>query len=224
MHDRTCWGALDLAFVTDFASLCLSFPDEQEADAIRHLWWFWLPEETARKVQHLIPIQNWAEDSRTRLILTPGARVHFGGIRSKIRELAQQYSIRELAYDRWNAEETTQEISEGVTDHNGKLIEPGTGIERVEFGQGIGVMNEPTKRFEGRVINGQILHNGDPIARWMASNATIKPDANGNYKPLKQRDMTKKIDGVVAAIMSDARATHCGAVHSFYETHEVEFA
>lgn len=221
LRDRDCWGGLDLAFVTDFAALCLAFPEADER--MKHLWWFWLPEETAKKVRHLIDIDRWVADRRTRLLLTPGARIQFSHIRSTVRELNAQYRIHELAYDDWNAEQTTQEISEGTQDNQGRVIEPPTGIERVQFSQGIRTMNEPTKHFEAMVIDGKIEHNGDPLARWMALNATIKPDVNGNYKPLKQRDMTKKIDGVVAAIMAGARARLPAMMLNYYESHDVEF-
>jgi phage terminase large subunit-like protein len=65
-------------------------------------------------------------------------------------------------------------------------------------------MNEPTKQFEARVIDGKILHNGDPLTAWMIGNATIKPDANGNYKPIKSDKIIKKIDGVITGLMTAA--------------------
>ena len=170
------------------------------------LWWFWIPEETARANQHKIDFKRWAEDKRTRLTLTDGARVHYGAIRATFRDLAKQYRINELSYDRWNAEQTTQELSEGVTDGDGKVIEPATGIPRVDFSQGIATMNSPAKHFEAAVIDGSVLHTGDPVARWMAQNTTIKRDVNGNYKPIKQQDLSKKIDGTIVAIMARERA------------------
>lgn len=218
LFGRRCWAALDLSSVCDFSSLSLVFPEEGMEDVYRYLWWFWLPEETAIANQSKIGVMNWQQDPKCRLTLTDGARIHFGAIRSKFRELASQYEIMELAYDDWNAEQTTQEISEGVTNHLGVVIEPPTGIPRTNFGQGLGSMNEPTKHFEASVIDGLMLHNGDPIARWMAQNATIKPDASNNYKPLKSADLTKKIDGVITAIMGRACAKKGNVGSGFCET------
>lgn len=201
---RNCWAALDLSSVCDFTALCLAFPEPDEA--VKMLWWFWLPEETAQKIQHLVDVRKWREDPRTKLHLTPGARIDYGYIRSTFRELARKYTINELAYDDWNAEQTTQELSEGVRDASGRVIEQGTGVPRLNFSQSLREMNEPSKAFEARVIDGKILHNGDPLARWMIQNATIKPDSNGNYKPLKPNDRIKKIDGVIVAIMAMDRA------------------
>jgi len=88
------------------------------------------------------------------------------------------------------------------------MIEEGTGVPRLNFSQGIKAFNEPTKRFEAEVIDGKIFHDGNPLATWMAGNATIKPDTNGNYKPLKPKQgSVKKIDGIITAIMSYWRAT-----------------
>lgn len=201
---RECWAALDLSSVTDFTALCLAFPEGDET--FRFLWYFWLPEETAQKMQSVVDILRFKSDPRTSLFLTPGGRIDYGYIRSQFRELSSKFQIKELAYDDWNAEQTTSELSEGVRDSNGRVIEPGTGIPRINFSQGMRTMNEPTKQFEARVIDAKILHNGDPLARWMANNATVKPDVNGNYKPLKPKDGTKKIDGVIVAIMAMARA------------------
>ena len=62
-------------------------------------------------------------------------------------------------------------------------------------------MNEPNKLFERFMMKGELKHGGNPILRWMASNATAKTDASGNIKPDKSKS-TEKIDGVVASIMA----------------------
>lgn len=200
---RTCHSSLDLSSVRDFTSLCLGF--DEGGEEIAEFWWYWLPEETAKNIRHLVDIDAWLADDRVNLMLTPGARIDYGYIQSTYRDLAEKFNISTLAYDDWNAEKTTQEISEGVRDNQGHVIVSGTGVERVNFGQGLRVMNEPTKQFEARVIDGKILHNGDPLTAWMVQNATVKSDANGNYKPMKpDKDSVKKIDGVITGVMTAA--------------------
>jgi phage terminase large subunit-like protein len=202
-HGKACHSALDLASVRDFASLCLAF--DQGNEEIAMFWWYWLPEETAHSIRHLIDIDKWKSDSRVNLMLTPGARIDYGYIQSTFISLAEKFSIRTLAYDDWNAEQTTQEIEEGKRDREGNLILKGTGIPRINFSQSLKTMNSPTKQFEARVIDGKILHNGDPLTAWMAQNATVKPDANGNYKPMKpSKDSIKKCDGVIVGVMAAA--------------------
>lgn len=203
-HGRECWASLDLASVKDFCALTLCFPEDD--DAFTFFWWFWLPEYTKAEYRDLIPIDSWLADPRCNLMLTPGGRTDYGYIASTFRKLSDQFDIQQLLYDDWNAEKVTQEISEGVRDREGVEIIPGTGVERVNFGQGIKTMNEPTKRFEVLVLDGKCLHDGNPLASWMAANATIKPDVNGNYKPLKPKEGVKKIDGIITAVMAHAGA------------------
>lgn len=213
---RACWSSLDLASVKDFAALTLAFPEPDEQFAL--FWWYWMPEETAKQIQHQIPIQHWLSDPRANLTLTPGQRTDYGFIQSQFRELATRFEIQELAFDDWNAEQTTQEITEGVHDHHMNELQPGTGVERLDFPQGLRAFNEPTKRFEAAVLDGKILHNGDPLTAWMVQNATIRPDHNGNYKPLKPtKGSLKKIDGVITAIMAFWRALQSDGV-SMYHT------
>lgn len=222
---RQCWSSLDLASVKDFTALTLCFPEGN--DVFTLFWWFWLPEETAIAVQHLIPIRQWQADPRSNLILTPGARTDYGFIRSHFRELHQRFQIQELAYDDWNAEQVTQEIEQGVRNKDDLMIEEGTGVPRLNFSQGIRAFNEPTKRFEASVIDGKILHDGNPLATWMAGNATVRPDQNGNYKPIKPREGVKKIDGIVTAVMAYWRAaagTTRTGTGEFYESNELEMA
>lgn len=212
---RHCWAALDLASVKDFAALSLCFPEGN--DAFSMFWWFWLPQDSADAVQHLIPIRQWQADPRSNLILTSEARIDPGYIVTHFGELHKRFQIQQLDYDDWNAEVPTQWINEGIRGKDGQMILEGTGVPRVNFSQAIKAFNEPTKRFEAAVIDGKILHDGNPLAAWMAGNATVKPDANGNYKPLKPRQGVKKIDGVITAVMAYWRAQAGATNVSVYE-------
>jgi hypothetical protein len=71
---------------------------------------------------------------------------------SRFRKLAAKFRIRELAYDNRYAEDVTQTIEQGQTDAAGKVIEEGTGIERVVFPQNVGTFCAPVADFERFVI------------------------------------------------------------------------
>ena len=77
----------------------------------------------------------------------------------------------------------------------------------------------PTKQFLEAVSGGQLIHDGDPVLRWMVSNLTGKQDEAGNWKPDKKRS-AEKIDGVVATIMGLGRAI-ANAGLSVYEEHGI---
>ncbi len=212
---RQCWAGIDLSMTKDFTALTLCFPEG--SGAFSFLWWFWYPEDRVPEVQHLIPIRQWLADPRCNLILTPGNVIDHGWIDTKFRELAKQFSIQEFAYDNYNAEKLTQELEQGRTDDKGNQILEATCVPRLAFSQKMQAFNEPTKSFETSISQGKILHNGDPLAAWMIGNATIKPDANANYKPIKPRQGVKKIDGVITAIMAYWRAQAGAANVSVYE-------
>ena len=112
-------------------------------------------------------------------------------IRTKINELAEQYHIKEIAIDRWNATQLSTQLS-------------ADGFEMIGFGQGFASMAAPTKELERRVLQGTINNGANPVLRWMASNVTIEQDAAGNIKPSKKKS-TERIDGIVATVMALGR-------------------
>lgn len=71
----------------------------------------------------------------------------------------------------------------------------------VPFGQGFASMSGPTKDFYRLLMEGQIVHGGHPVLRWMAANVVVDTDPAGNIKVTKARSK-EKIDGIVAAIMA----------------------
>jgi phage terminase large subunit-like protein len=204
LSGRPCWAGLDLSRTRDMSALVLLFPWDED-ETYRLLPFFWLPEKVAREKNHLVPFLAWAEQGY--LELTPGDVIDYGWIRSRFRKLAEQFEIRELAYDKTYAEETTQSLEQGVMDAAGKVIEEGTGVTRVEFPQTIMAFAKPTKDFERLVLAGKLQHNGHPILNWQIGHVQVKTDCNQNMRPVKpSRDDIRKIDGVVAAIMGLGQA------------------
>ena len=56
----------------------------------------------------------------------------------------------------------------------------GAGFTMVPFGQGFASMSTPTKEFYRLLMEGQIIHAGHPVLRWMAGNVVIETDAAEN--------------------------------------------
>jgi len=186
-----CFGGLDLSSTTDLAALVLSFPDD--AGGFDLLPVFWIPGDSAieRELRDRVPYPAWIAQGIIRQ--TEGDVVDYDVIRRDINELAKLYHIRELAIDRWNAQQITTQLQ-------------GDGIEVVPFGQGYHSMSPASKEFEKLVLAGELRHAANPVLRWMASNVALETDAAGNIKPSKKRS-TERIDGIVAAIMAIGRAT-----------------
>ena len=77
----------------------------------------------------------------------------------------------------------------------------GLGFEVVAFGQGFKDMSPPSKEFIKLLMEGRIIHGGNPVMRWMSGNVVVDRDAAENIKPTKAKS-PEKIDGIVAAIMA----------------------
>jgi phage terminase large subunit-like protein len=192
LRTRPCWGGLDLSQKLDLAAFVLAFPrDDGGFDLLPR---FWCPESTIleRSRKDRVQYDAWERDGL--LIATPGEVIDYDFIRSEINELGKQYSIQEIAYDPWNAQQTATQL--GETD----------GFTMVAFRQGYASMSEPAKEFERLVVAGKLVHGGNPVLRWMASNVAKTEDPSGNIKPDKSKSR-EKIDGIVAAIMAIGRAT-----------------
>ena len=94
----------------------------------------------------------------------------------------------------------------------------------VEFRQGFRSMAAPTKELERLLLKEALLHGGNPVLRWMASNVAVRLDPAGNMKIDKEKSQ-EKVDGIVALVMAIGRATaflnEPGQGPSVYEEREM---
>jgi phage terminase large subunit-like protein len=81
------------------------------------------------------------------------------------------------------------------------LSEEGITLPLKQWGQGYKSMSPATKAFEERVMNRQLVHDGNPVLTWAVSNVSIEMDAAGNKKPSKERSR-ERIDPAVAPFMA----------------------
>ena len=185
---RDCYAGLDLSSTGDITALVLMFPPRDETEKYIVLPFFWVPEETIpRRVKaNSVPYDVWEKQGN--ILATEGNVIHYDFIEKFIYDLAEKYHILEIAVDRWNATQMIQNLE-------------GEGFTIVPFGQGFSSMSAPTKEFYRLLMEGQIIHGGHPVLRWMAGNVVIDTDPAGNIKVTKAKSK-EKIDGIVAAIMA----------------------
>lgn len=195
-----CYGGLDLASTTDIAAFVLAFPTDDGVKVMPH---FWIPGDnlTERIRTDKVPYDVWA--SAGLLEATPGNVIDYSAIRRKIKALAEQYRISEIAYDRWGATQLVQELQDD-------------GATVVPIGQGYASMSAPTKELIRRVKGRELAHGGNPVLRYMAANLTTVADAAGNLKPARDKS-TARIDGMVALIMAMDRLMRHADTRSVYE-------
>jgi phage terminase large subunit-like protein len=192
LKGRPCYGGLDLSTTTDISAFVLLFPPYGDDPLWYVLPKLFLPEDAIaqRSKRDRVPYDVWARQGFFEL--TPGNVIDYDFIRAAIRELAEQYDIREIAFDRWNS---SQLVTQLMAD----------GFEMVKFGQGYESMNAPTKRLLELVLTGELAHGGHPVMRWSASNVRCTPDPAGNIKMDKGKSR-EKIDPMVALDMATGRA------------------
>lgn len=185
---RDCYAGLDLSSTGDITALVLIFPPRNEDEKYVLLPYFWIPEETIpRRVKaNSVPYDIWEKQGY--IMSTEGNVIHYDFIEKFIMYLSEKYHILEIAVDRWNATQMIQNLE-------------GEGFTIVPFGQGFSSMSAPTKEFYRLLMEGRIIHGGNPVLRWMAGNVVIDTDPAGNIKVTKAKSK-EKIDGIVAAIMA----------------------
>lgn len=189
LDGRECFGGLDLAQTQDLAAFVLVFPIDDE---YFFLPWFWCPQEPAEtnENRHNLPYLTWAKQSH--IELTPGRRIDYRYIRRRINETSQNYKIKEIAFDPYNASTLAMQLEEE------------DGFEMIQFRQGSLSFNEPMKQLMGEILDRKFVHDGHPVLRWNACNVSAKEDESGNIRPDKKHS-SGKIDGIVAAIMAFGR-------------------
>jgi len=190
LKGKPCYAGLDLSATTDLTALNLIFHDGDTYFTIPR---FWIPGDRARDKERLdrVPYSTWARQGYIKL--TEGNVIDYAYVREELRQLREQYDIREIAFDRWGATKLVQDLQED-------------GFTMVPFGQGFASMSAPTKELMNIVLSQKLRHGGHPVLRWNADSMTVAQDPAGNLKPDKAK-ATQRIDGIVALIMALDRAT-----------------
>ena len=205
LRGRECYAGLDLSSTSDITALALVFPPENDGDKYIVIPHFWLPRDTLelRVRRDKVPYNVWEKQGLFHI--TEGNVVDYSFVRKNINELNTRYQIKEIGIDRWNA-------SQLITDLQGD------GFTTVPIGMNFKDMSPGMKELYKLLLEGKMIHGGNPVLKWMAGNVVADVDAADNIKPNKQKS-TEKIDGIVAWIMALDRAIrHLGETASVYDS------
>lgn len=187
----------DLAATRDLNAVCtLKRYDEQDYEAE---WQFFIPEESLALIpKHYSDIFNVAIKSGI-LKLTEGNVMDDREISEYIKQQAELYNVREVGYDAYNAASLVARLHDA-------------GIPVKKVGQGMAVLNNPSKYVEKLILNKKIKHDGNPFVGWQLGNCEVYTDVNGNIKVRKnEADKSAKVDGIIALII----AAHCSLDNPF---------
>lgn len=194
---RPCYGGLDLSAVKDLTALVLVFPDDEGGYDV--LPFFWLPHDTLheREAEDKAPYWTWRDKGL--LLTTPGRTVDPAFIAAKANELAREFDMRMLAFDRWKIDGFKRELAERECE---TPLEP--------FGQGFKDMAPAVDYLERLLIERRLRHGAHPILTWNMTNAVVTTDPTGARKLDKQR-ARGRIDGAVALTMALGAAAKANA-------------
>jgi phage terminase large subunit-like protein len=166
-----------------------------------------IPEESATKHEHSdrVPYRHWASDDWC--TITPGAVTDYKFLATHLDEFEfdNRLNVLEECYDPYNASHFMQE-----REAAGKTV--------IEIRQGVQTLSEPTKFFRELMLQGRLVHDGNPLLTWCLSNAVEVVDNNGNIKlSKKHKDDSQRIDLAAAVINGMVRAMVAEDNRSIYE-------
>ena len=196
LHGRRAYAGLDLSSTTDLTALTLAIEPLSAAEPWKLLTWCWIPDAdlAQRERDDKVPYTQWVRDGH--LLTTPGRAISKLHVIRHLHQLAQQFDIAAVAYDRWRI----QDLRSLASDLDIALP------ELVEYGQGYKDMAPAVDAFESRLLAGELVHNAHPVLTWAAANAVIVEDDAGNRKLSKSR-ASGRIDPILAAVMAIGHAS-----------------
>jgi len=187
----------DLAATRDLNAVCtLKRYEENEYYAE---FQFFLPEAALELIpKHYLDIFEVAIQSGA-LKLTEGNVMDDREISEFIKQQCEKYDVKEVGYDAYNAASLVARLHDA-------------GIPVKKVGQGMAVLNNPSKYVEKLIMNHQIKHDGNPFVGWQLGNCECYTDVNNNIKVRKnEADKSAKVDGIIAMII----AAHCSLDNPF---------
>ena len=189
---------LDLSSTTDLTALVAVSAENGE----RVKAWFWKPGDLIRDHEHRdrAPYGQWVRDGWVNA--PPGRAIDYGFVARAIAEVAGDYEVKGLAYDRWRIDNLIRELDGiGMASYVDGKDGVANGLRLVPFGQGFKDMAPAIDALEVSVIERRFAHDGNPVLGFCFSNAVAVVDPAGNRK-LDKSKTRFRIDGAVAAAMA----------------------
>jgi phage terminase large subunit-like protein len=194
LKGRTCFGGLDLSGKHDLTALVLAFQDEEADVGYDLLSFFWTPEGQlplrAQREQELF--RAWIDAGHMHAV--PGDVIRFRYMAAQLADLAQEFDIQAIGYDRWRIDDFQADMSDEDVD---LPLEP--------YGQGFKDMSPAVEYFVELALSARLRHRGNPVLNACVSNAITVSDPAGNLKIDKERSNASspvRIDGLQAALIA----------------------
>jgi|SRR5579871_3012408 len=199
---RACHLAFDSTWTYDFAALCYRFmPLEPNGKPI-FAWRCWLPADTLKQrvAAEKQPFDRWRDVGA--IVEIPGGTFQLPFALKEVRAACQRFDVKKIGWDSWGAKEFYNALT-NPPENDDVVALPEDLFVEMRFGTK--TLGEASKRFEARVLEGDLDHGGHPVADWMAKHCHIRFDENMNFVPAKRKS-AKSIDLIMTAVMDEALA------------------
>ncbi|RVD64211.1 terminase TerL endonuclease subunit, partial [Mesorhizobium sp. M7A.F.Ca.ET.027.03.2.1] len=193
-----CWLGVDLSSSGDLTVIVAAF---RFGDGYVVVPWFFCPAENLRARQEAsgAPYVRWADEGL--ITATPGNVVDFRAVEDKIRELCDEFDVREIAFDPALARNTLNNLLED-------------GFPAVEHRQGSLSMMPAIAELERAIVAKRFKHGGHEILRFCFANVEVETNSHGHKVRLHKGKRHLSIDGAIAAAMAVNRAAAGGSAES----------
>jgi len=195
---------IDLSRSDDFTALAVTYVlPNNRFYTTQH---YYIPQDNIRdrETELRAPLTKWVLDGH--ITATPGSTINYEYIQKDIIEHISN-GIDEICYDVAFASTLISNIER---ETNFDMC--------VQIRQGFTTISEPTYNFKDYIRAGTLMHDKNPVTRWMVSNVVVITNSYGNIKPDKSKQ-NRKIDGCAAIINTLARSmTYEQKEESIYES------
>lgn len=186
LRGRRAWVGLDLSKTFDLSALVVAVPLDDGRVALRGHYWWPSADARQRELDYRLPVRNWAATGK--LEMTPGREIDYMRILERMKEIAAEFDVVAIAYDRWGAKMFAE-------------MAVGEGLPLQLYSQGIATMGPGCQLWQQLWVGHKFVVGDDPVFRHACAQAIPIRDSNGNVKVNKAK-YTHVIDPLVAAIMA----------------------
>lgn len=204
--DAVTYIGVDLAEVTDLCAvveLTEIAPDPDDptgAPALRATPHFWAPHEpTGLHLSNVNRYDRWTDLGLLHRV--PGNVVRYPTVIEHIMSICRRRTVKAVGIDRFIAMQFAADLADA-------LKAAGLATEVILAPYTTMGMNEPTKALEVMVYDRKIVHDGNPVLRYMFSKLKTSSDSSGNRK-LDKSDKRAKIDGFAAICLGLYAKMNC---------------
>lgn len=154
-------AGLDLSSTQDLTALVVALFPTAEDPKVRLIPFFWLPGDDLHNKadKDRVPYLAWRDAGHLEAL--PGRAINKLFVLRRLVEICDMFDIKEVAYDRWRIEDLKAQI-----EQEGLSLPP-----LFSFGQGFKDMGPAFDEFESMLLDGRLMHNGNPVLTWNAANA-----------------------------------------------------